>query len=62
MFSGCHIDGGSTQLEVVAAGADRDANALFDLAQMAVQMATQRGQMARIIGFQSEALFYQLSR
>ena len=51
-----------TEVQAVATGAHSHTEALFDLSQVAVQMSAQRCQMARIIGFQGEALLDQLSR
>ena len=51
-----------TELQMAAAGADGHAKALFDLSQVAVQVAAERRQMAGVIRFQSQALLHQLSR
>ena len=56
------IDRWPTELQMAAAGADCHAKALFDLPKMAVQVAAECRQMARVIRFQSQALLYQLSR
>ena len=45
---------GPSQLKVIAAILDRDVKALFDLAQMAVQVPTKGRQMSRVVRFEGE--------
>ena len=40
----------------VAPGSDTDTQALLDLAQVAVELAAEHGQMTGVIGFQGQAL------
>ena len=46
------IDCRATEGELVAASTDFDTQALLDLAQMAVELATQRSQVAHVIGLE----------
>jgi len=45
---------GPPQLKVIAAILDRDVEALFYLAQMAVQLPTEGRQMSRVVWFEGE--------
>jgi len=44
------------QLEVVAAVADSDPQTRFDLPQMRIERTTQSGQLAAVVGFQSDLM------
>ena len=54
--AGRHVHRGAAEQKLVAAGIDVYTQALFDLAQMRIQLATEFGQVTGIVGFQGEAL------